>query len=62
MQLWQVFPFDFAGYATDWSWLLRVAVIVGVVGTGIGVVVHLVKLVRPARGPVVTGSPPPTGQ
>lgn len=49
-RLWVVFPFDFAGYGSDWSWLLRVALVVGFVATATGAIAHLVKLVRPGRG------------
>jgi hypothetical protein len=23
MRIWQVFPFDLAGWSVDWSWLVR---------------------------------------
>jgi hypothetical protein len=23
VRIWQVFPFDFAGWSVDWSWLVR---------------------------------------
>ncbi|HSK23835.1 MAG TPA: hypothetical protein VK906_11690 [Egicoccus sp.] len=39
-----VFPFDFAGYATDWSWLARTVLAVGLVGAAISVIVNGVKL------------------
>ncbi len=44
LRMWAVFPFDFSGYATDWSTLVRVLIAVGVVGAGIAVVVNLVRL------------------
>ena len=47
MRLWSVFPFDFAAYDQDWSWLVRVVIVVGVVGTSIGLIVSVVRLVRP---------------
>ena len=40
-----VFPFDFAGYTTDWSWLLRTLLVLGLVGASIAVIVNTVKLV-----------------
>ncbi len=46
-----VFPFDFAGYATDWSWLARVALVVGIVGTAIAVIVNVVKFITGDAGP-----------
>jgi hypothetical protein len=41
----RVFPFDFSDYATDWTWLARLVVVVGVVGTAVAVVVNTVSLV-----------------
>ena len=40
----RVFPFDFSTWSTDWSWLLRAAVIVGMIGTAIGATVELFRL------------------
>lgn len=45
VRMWEVFPFDFAGYATDWSGLVRVALGVGVAATGIAIIANLAKLV-----------------
>jgi hypothetical protein len=45
LRLWAVFPFDFAGYATDWSGPMRVALGVGIAATGIAIIANLVKLV-----------------
>jgi hypothetical protein len=45
VRLWSVFPFDFVGYDTDWTGVVRVALVLGIVGTSIAVLVHLVKLV-----------------
>jgi hypothetical protein len=42
----RVFPFDFSGYAFDWTALVRVVLIVGVAGTGLAVVVQFVTVVR----------------
>lgn len=50
----QVFPFDFAQYATDWSWLARLVVVIAILGSAVGVVVHLVKL--------ASGPPQPPGR
>lgn len=47
LTLWRVFPFDFAGYGQDWSTIVRVLLVLGAVGTGIGIVVSIVRLVRP---------------
>jgi hypothetical protein len=45
VRMWSVFPFDFVGYETDWSWAFRVALLVGIVGTAIAVLANLVKLI-----------------
>lgn len=45
LRMWEVFPFDFTGYATDWSGLMRAALGVGIAATGIAIVVNLAKLV-----------------
>jgi hypothetical protein len=44
VRMWEVFPFDFTGYATDWSGFVNVALIIGIVATGIAIIVNLVKL------------------
>jgi hypothetical protein len=46
VRIWQVFPFDFAGWSTDWSGLVRVLLAVGIVGSVIGIAVQLISLVR----------------
>lgn len=45
LRLWEVFPFDFTGYATDWSTPLRVLLGVGIAATGIAIIANLVTLV-----------------
>jgi hypothetical protein len=56
VRVWQVFPFDFTGWSTDWSWLVRVALWVGLVGSVIGIVVQVVSLARLAYGGADRGS------
>ena len=46
IRIWQVFPFDFAEWSKDWSWLVRVLLGVGLVGSVIGIIVQVVSLVR----------------
>ena len=48
VQTWKVFPFDFTGH--DWSWAIRLGIVVGIVGCAIGMVVHAVKLVQQLGG------------
>ena len=50
VRTWQVFPFDFSSWARDWSWAIRVALVVGMVATSIGVVVALVRLLSGRDG------------
>jgi hypothetical protein len=45
LRMWEVFPFDFTGYAIDWSAPMRVALGVGIAATGIAIIANLVKLV-----------------
>jgi hypothetical protein len=45
VRMWQVFPFDFGG-ADVWVVLFRIALVVGIVGSAIAVVVNLVRTVR----------------
>jgi hypothetical protein len=47
--LLEVFPFSFTGYWAGWEWMARFVLIIALIGTGISVVVNLVRLVR---GPV----------
>lgn len=42
--LFRVFPFDFATYAVDWTGVTRVMVLIGIVGTGISIIVESIKL------------------
>ncbi|TFD13629.1 MULTISPECIES: hypothetical protein [unclassified Cryobacterium] len=44
--LWEVFPFDFQDYSFDWTVLIRAVLIAAMVGTGIGLIVQLVLLIR----------------
>jgi hypothetical protein len=47
--VWRVFPFDF-GSATGWSTALRVLLVVAIVGSAIGIAVHLIALTRQLTG------------
>ena len=44
IRLWQVFPFAFNGSAAWWATAIRVLLIVGLIGAGIGIVVEAVSL------------------
>ncbi len=48
VRMWQVFPFDFTGYANVWNGLVRGALILGMVATGIAVVANIGKLAAAA--------------
>jgi hypothetical protein len=44
IRIWQVYPFDFAGYSFDWDVVVRVLLVLGMVGSVIGLVAKLVSL------------------
>lgn len=48
VRMWEVFPFDFAGYDHDWSTVFEIALVLGVVACGLAVLANLVRL---AAGP-----------
>lgn len=54
VRLWQVFPFDFSGTSFDWALVARVLIVVGIVGSAIGIVAALVRWVR--GGPKSAGA------
>ncbi|WP_166849193.1 hypothetical protein [Isoptericola sp. BMS4] len=47
--VWRTFPFTFPGQTFDWALLVRVLLVVAVVGSVIGIVVALVRLVTGRR-------------
>lgn len=49
LRIWQVFPFDFSSSSIDWSLVVRIAVAVAIVGSGIAIVAGLVSFVRSIR-------------
>jgi hypothetical protein len=52
VRLYQVFPFDFSGWSVDWSWLIRLLLVVGVVASVVGVLAKVVEATRAlAPGP-----------
>jgi hypothetical protein len=46
VRTWQVFPFDFGESAVDWALLMRIALVLGMVGGAVAIVVGLVALSR----------------
>jgi len=46
LQVLDVFPFDFTGWAFDPTWLVRLVLVVAAFGTGIALLVQVVTLVR----------------
>ncbi|HSE08121.1 MAG TPA: hypothetical protein VLB29_05605 [Nocardioidaceae bacterium] len=46
IQIWQVYPFDFEGYSVDWDVVVRILLVIGMVGSVIGIFVRFVNLVR----------------
>ncbi len=53
LRIWRVFPFDFGDSSVDWALVVRVLLAVGIVGSGIALVVAFARLVRgtPVSGP-----------
>lgn len=49
LRLYRVFPFDFTGLSYDLTTLVRVLVVLGIVGSAVGILVALVALVRGRR-------------
>lgn len=49
VRVYRVFPFDFAGLSYDLTTLMRVVVVLGIVGSAIGILAALVALVRGRR-------------
>jgi hypothetical protein len=46
LQMLDVFPVDFTGWAVDGTWLVRFVLVVAAVGSGLGLLVDGVRLVR----------------
>ena len=49
VRLLQVFPFDFSGWSFNPTWLVRLLLWLGVLGTIVGMLTELVRLVRGRR-------------
>ncbi len=49
IRIWQVFPFDFSDYSTNWSWLVRTLLIIAILGGSISVIVNGAKLATRSR-------------
>ena len=45
-RMWQVFPFDFGDASVDWALWVRIALVVSLAGSAIGLFAHAVALVR----------------
>ena len=50
IRIWNVFPFDFSDSAFDWTFVVRLLLVVAMVGAAIGIVVQFVTLIRLAGG------------
>jgi hypothetical protein len=49
--IWQVFPFDFGETGFDWELVVRIVLGVGIIGSAIAIITHLVSLVSDSRSP-----------
>lgn len=50
LKIWNVFPFDFSGSSFDWVLVVRIVLVVGIVGSIIGLAVQFVLLIRALVG------------
>lgn len=50
VRIWHVFPFDFADGSIDWSLIVRVVLVVGIVGSVIGMLAQLASLIGSNEG------------
>ena len=50
VRVWQVFPFDFSTYAIDWTALARAFLVVAIVGTVVGVLIEVARVLRRLLG------------
>jgi hypothetical protein len=46
VRIWQVFPFELSSSPMDWALVVRILLVVGIVGSGIGMLVALVSGMR----------------
>jgi hypothetical protein len=55
--LWQVFPFDFGAGSSGWATVVRVALVIGIVGTIIAMIVSVVMVIRGTARPASVVTP-----
>lgn len=48
VRMWQVFPFDFTGYAFGWTTVARVLIVLSIAGSATAIVVELGRVARAA--------------
>lgn len=46
IRIWQVFPFDFGSSSFDWALVVRILLVLGIVGSAIGIIAAFVSFVR----------------
>jgi hypothetical protein len=49
--IWEIFPFDFGATTFDWELVVRIVLAVGIIGSVIAIITHLVSLVTDSRSP-----------
>lgn len=54
ISIWNVFPFDFGSSSFDWALLVRLGLVVGILGSAIGIIVQLASLMGRASRHVPT--------
>ena len=50
VRTWEIFPFDFTGYASAWETVARVLIVLGLFGLMVATIVEVVRLVRSCLG------------
>lgn len=55
--LWQVFPFDCGAGSSGWATVVRVALVIGIVGTIIAMIVSVVMVIRGTARPASVVTP-----
>lgn len=51
IRFYQVFPFDFSAYEFQWDTVAKAVLIIGIVGSAIGIIAEFSKLARAVAGP-----------
>jgi predicted membrane protein len=56
VRIWEVFPFDFGDSRLDWALVIRILLVVGIVGSAIGIIVAIASFVKALAGSSISHS------